>query len=66
MIVRPPPPQLTISSPEEYDRARDQLAQLDHAKRGSVEEAIRVGLIAAINAWRARQEGVRKPLPDPK
>lgn len=62
MIVRPPPPQLTIYSREEYERARRQVAELANVKRGSVEDAVREGLKAAIEAW-LRQTAVHKRVP---
>jgi hypothetical protein len=52
--VNIPPPQLTVSSPEEYERAIKNLAVLKCAKKGSVEEAIRIGLEVAVKAWEAR------------
>lgn len=52
-----PPPKVTILSPEDCDRAVRHIANLRRARRGSVEEAIRVALEEAVKAWKTRGLG---------
>jgi len=60
-MINRPPPELTIACRDEFERAKKRIAQLDDAKRGSIEEAERTILKAAVDAWLVRPAYIDRP-----
>jgi hypothetical protein len=54
--MKTPPPTAVITNAEEYARARREVAKLADSKHGSIDEAVRVGLLHAISIWEKQSQ----------
>jgi hypothetical protein len=52
--MKMPLPVAAITNPEEYERARREVARLASAQAGSIDAAVRIALLRAIAVWERR------------
>jgi hypothetical protein len=53
--VQTPPPVTTIMNEEELLSAMRRIPELTDAKKGSIEEAVRISLQRAVEVWKAHR-----------
>jgi hypothetical protein len=60
-----PAPEIIILNADEYRRAVRRVAELRNARKGSIDEAERSGLMAAVAVWEQDHRGEPKPATAP-